>query len=47
MTCALQWQSQSKIGLRDTQIRPPNHASTQLNCINEGKDFSTKVEFNE
>jgi hypothetical protein len=28
VTWALQWQPQGKIGWRDTQIGPPNHAST-------------------
>jgi hypothetical protein len=30
-TWTLQWQAQGKIGWHDTQIGPPNHASTLLN----------------
>jgi len=30
VTWALQWQPQGKIGWCDTQVGPPNHASTLL-----------------
>jgi hypothetical protein len=33
MTWPLQWQPQGKIGWHDTQIGPPNHASTPTSIM--------------